>query len=138
MEKVEEEFGVAWEVLSRKWLIHVARAKSQKKSYTQLEDLSDFAAKQSSEFPNTCLLISIMIATPSNSSLIERAYSILEIICAKRRNRLTAEHIECLFLLATLKLGLWDVEDYLGCLKFLEEQLTIYDKQCMMHGDICG
>ena len=121
--EVEVEFGLALEVLSRSWLTYCTKAKQQKKPCNQIDVLTDFALKKSSEFPNICLLINILISTPANSSLIERAYSTLEIICAKRRSRLTPEHIESLFMLSALKLGLWDVEAYVeACLKFLDKE----------------
>ena len=80
VEEVELEFEQTWPVLSQSWLTLVMRVKSQKKKPNQLEVLADFGLKSSSEFPNICLLIAIMISTLSNSSPIERAYSILEYI----------------------------------------------------------
>ena len=113
VEEVELEFEQTCPVLSWSLLTHVTRVKSQKKKPNQLEILADFGLKSSSEFPNICLLIVIMISTPSNSSPIERAYSVLEIICAKQRNCLTASHAEMLFLLSVLKLDvlkiIWNV-----------------------------
>ena len=109
VEEVEPEFERAWPVLSRSWLTHVTRVESQKKKPNQLEVLADFGLKSRSEFPNICLLIVIMISTLSNSSPIERAYSILQIICAKRRNHLTASHAEMLFSLSVLKLNVWKI-----------------------------
>ena len=109
VEEVEPEFEWAWPVLSRSWLTHVTRVESQKKKPNQLEVLADFGLKSRSEFPNICLLIVIMISTLSNSSPIERAYSILQIICAKRRNHLTASHAEMIFLLSVLKLNVWKI-----------------------------
>ena len=81
---------------------------------------ADFGLKSSSEFPNICLLIAIMISTPSSILPIERAYSILEIVFANRRYRFTVSHIEMLFLLSVLKLDVWEIEDYLECLQYLE------------------
>ena len=120
VEEVEPGFEQVWPVLSQSWLTHVTRVKSQKKKPNQLKVLADFGLKSSSEFPDICLLIAITISTPSNSSPIERAYIILEIICTKRRNCVTTSHVEMLFLLSVLKPNISKIVDYLECLQYLE------------------
>ena len=91
--EVEPDSEKAWPVLSQSWVINITSVKSQKKKSKQLEVLADFGLKSSPEFPNICLIIAIMISTPSNSSPTERAYIILEIICTKQRNCVTASHV---------------------------------------------
>ena len=120
VDEVMEELTRAWPILSRNWLTHVTRLMSDKtKKAHQLDVITQFCLKHSVEFPNITLL-QILIATPSNSSPIERSYSLLEIICAQRRNKLTPEHIEMLYMLATLNLDIWKAEQYLDCLAYLE------------------
>ena len=117
-DEVIEELKYALSSLGKKWLNAIARSGS---NADQMKVLSEFCAQSSAEFPNTCLLIQIMMANPANSSAIERSYSILEIICAKRRNRLTAEHIEAIYLLAVMKLQVKNVHDYIDCIRYLEK-----------------
>lgn len=65
--EVEPDSEKAWPVLSQSWVINITSVKSQKKKSKQLEVLADFGLKSSPEFPNICLIIAIMISTPSNS-----------------------------------------------------------------------
>ena len=60
---------------------------------------------------------------PSNTSCVEQGYSSLEMICAPRRNRLTPEHLETLFLLATLKIPVKRANEYGTEAKLLENVL---------------
>ena len=53
---------------------------------------------------NVCKLLQILIATPCNTLCAERGYSLLQIVCAPRRNHLKPEHLDALFLLVALKL----------------------------------
>ena len=55
-----------------------------------------------------CQLIRIMISIPANTGWIKRAYSILELICQQRRNRLGIDNIKKLFFLGVLKLKVKD------------------------------
>ena len=119
--EVEDEFREAWPALSRLWLTHKIKVAEEGKKPSQLQVLSRFCMAYTSEYPNICLLIQILIATPSNSSPIERSYSILEMICAKRRNSLTPAHLELLYILAVLNLDVKQVEHYLDCLEYLEK-----------------
>ena len=118
--EVEAEFRDAWPVLSRIWLTQRAKSAKEKKEPSQLDVLSRFCQAYAGEFPNICLLFQILIATPSNSSPVERSYSILQIICEQRRNSLTPAHIEMLYILTVLKLDVKQVEHYLDCLEYLE------------------
>ena len=124
-DEVEDEFKRAWPILGRYWLTHAARMMNAKKEANQREVLTAFCQKHGTEFPNISLLIQIMIATPSNSSPIERSYSMLEMICSKRRNPLTPKHTELLYILTALKLDVWKIEQYLDCLKYLESDIAV-------------
>ena len=66
-------------------------------SYTfvifQLELWREFAKQCQMEHKHVMCLIQIMIAIPVNAGWIERAYSKLEMICTKRRNKLLVDNI---------------------------------------------
>ena len=53
---------------------------------------------------NVSQLIKMMIATPFNTLPVERVYPYPEMICSPSKNNLKPEHLEALFLLATLKI----------------------------------
>ena len=55
-------------------------------------------------YPNLCCLIKIMISIPPNTGWVERSYSMLEMICQKRRNKMAIDTLRPLFMLAVLKL----------------------------------
>ena len=59
-----------------------------------------------------CRMIKIMMSIPPNTGWIERSYSLLEIICQKRRNQMALETMRNLFLLAVLKLLVRDCFSY--------------------------
>ena len=120
---VEREFRDAWPALSRSWLNHVTTTARDMKKPNQLEVLSNFSCTLAGDYPNACLPIQILIASPSNSSPIEQSYSMLEIICAKRRNKLNPDYIAMLYILAILNLDVMPIEKYLDCLEFLESSI---------------
>ena len=51
-----------------------------------------------------CRLIQIMFSIPPNHGWLEQGYSILELICQKRRNQLAIYSMQTLYFLAVLKL----------------------------------
>ena len=55
------------------------------------------------QYPHVCQFIQIMMATPPNTSPVERGYSSLQMVATKRRNALHPTNLETLFLLAALK-----------------------------------
>ena len=59
-----------------------------------------------------CRLVRIMFSIPPNTGWVERAYSILEIICQKQRNRMAVEKLEELFFQGELKLFVKDAFGY--------------------------
>ena len=48
------------------------------------------------ELPNVIRLIQILVATPANTSPLERSYIKLQIVAAKRRNHFTSGNLEVL------------------------------------------
>ena len=85
-----EDFRKAWQHILTGWLIE--SHKSQGK-LTQLEYYAKFASADATEYPNVVKLINVLLATPPNTSPLERSYSYLELICQKRRGSLTAGHL---------------------------------------------
>ena len=53
-----------------------------------------------------------MISIPPNTGWVERAYSLLELICQKRRNQLAIESLMSFFFLSVLKLPIRDAFSY--------------------------
>ena len=60
-----------------------------------------------------------MFSIPPNTGWIERAYSILELICQKRRNLLKVDTMRDLFFLAVLKLDPKDCFSYKEEIEFM-------------------
>ena len=61
---------------------------------------------------NLCRLVRIMFSIPPNTGWVERAYSILEMICQKRRNRMAVGTLKELFFLRVLILSVKDAFGY--------------------------
>ena len=118
-EEFEKEFCDGWPILSKMWLSHCINTVEAERD--QLVVIRKFVDEYVSVYPTMCCFIYIMLATPANTSNVERAYSILEIICQPRRNRLSVEHLELLFLLSVMREEVGNVADYVECLKYLEK-----------------
>ena len=94
---------------SRESLISAAR---EKQKPSQLTILQKFVNNHATEFPNVIQFVLILLASPGNTSCLERGYTFLEMICAKRRSKMKSEHIET-FILKALNLPVGDVlEDH--------------------------
>ena len=68
----------------------------------QLEVWRAFAKQRQMKHKLVTHLIQIMIAIPINTGWIGRAYSKLEIICIKRRNKLLVDNVRNKFFLNVL------------------------------------
>jgi hypothetical protein len=86
------------------FMSEVNEAKLQKREIKQLNVWQNFLASNFLEYPGLCQLVQIMLCTSGNTSPLERGYTHLEMVAAKRRNRLKPENLEVLFLLAALKI----------------------------------
>ena len=73
---------------------------------------TDYINMHGFDYGNMCRMIKIMMRIPPNTGWIERSYSLLEIICQKRRNQMALETMRNLFLLAVLKLPVRDCFSY--------------------------
>ena len=71
-------------------------------------------------YPNMCSLIMILKSTPSNTSPLERSYSLLEMICSPRRNQVLPEHLEVFYLLKALNLPVKNSAKYADAIELSE------------------
>lgn len=102
-EELVDEMRVGWPVLSRKWQMEVMRVGKQAE---QVKVITSFVegGDAGTMFPHLCSLFKMLLAMPANTSPLERSYTHLQRICAPRRNQILPEHLETLYLLATLKI----------------------------------
>ena len=73
---------------------------------------TDYINMHGFDYGNMCRMIKIMMRIPPNTGWIERSYSLLEIICQKRRNQMALETMRNLFFLTMLKLPVRDCFSY--------------------------
>ena len=109
-EEIVNEFEKAWPIFNGLCLTYYDDHRNGK--YVQLPLLQHFLKNNMIMFPGFCKLILILIASAANTSPLERSYSILEIVCAKRRSSMTPEHMELFYLLGVLKITLKSPFDY--------------------------
>ena len=119
---IKKELKESLNALGRLWLTEINAAKLEKRQTDQLQVFQKFLASYSLQYQYTCLLIQSMISTATNTSPVERGYTILQIIASKRRNRISPENLELLFLLGTLKIPVKSAEDYKQERKRLEKK----------------
>ena len=72
----------------------------------------NFVRESSMELLNMVRLVRIMLSVPANTSWIERGFSMLEMICSKRRNKLGVNNIAALFLTKVLGIPAKSVQEY--------------------------
>ena len=69
-----------------------------------------------------------MVTTLANTSLLERSYTKLQLVAAKRRNHFTSENLEVLYLLAAI--------NHLSLLRGATEYDAEIKKTCVIHRHI--
>ena len=74
-----------------------------------------------------CEIIKIMFSIPPNTGWIERAYSHLKMVCAKRRNQMSIGTIRLLFFLSVLKLPVCSSEEYEKEIKRMQKHTKTND-----------
>ena len=72
----------------------------------------EFLSKHEFGCDLVCQLVKIMISIPPNTGWIKRAYSYFELICAKRRNRMSISTMANLLFVSVLKRPVRDSPDY--------------------------
>ena len=79
----------------------VRTSSAEKQKPDQLNVWKGCISNEAIQYPSFAQLLMIMIATPCNTSSLERRYTFLEMVASKRRNALKPEN----FLLAVLKIS---------------------------------
>lgn len=87
-------------------------ANNKKTVLHQMDMWQEYLSKNEISCPNMCVLVRIMLSIPPNTGWVERAYSKLELICQKRRNRLGVVTMMQMFFLAVLKSNVKDCFSY--------------------------
>ena len=120
--ELEQEFWDASPVFCKLWIQVWEDTHKKNQKPKQLHVLTKFLGGPNNgvQFTNVCQLIKLMIATPCHTSSVERGYSYLEMICSPWKNSLKPEHLETLFLLATLKIPVKESHDYSKEMELLE------------------
>ena len=119
--ELKEDFRKAWGPLSSYWMKEMNAARKDKRSTDQLKVFKCFIDQYAMQHPLFCQLLQIMIATPPNTSPVERGYTNLEMVAAKRRNHMSSENLETLFLLSTLKVPVRGPDDYKKEIELLQK-----------------
>ena len=119
-----EQFEKAWPKITS---LHQELLNAPKPKPSQLKLWQKFLQRNIISLGGLCKLIVTVLSIPVNTGWVERAYSTLEMICAKRRNRLDMEHLKHEFFLAILKIPVKDAFSYneeiknIGNNRFLKE-----------------
>ena len=98
-----EEIGSAGSLINSLCIKEDNLANKEKWSRIQLKFWKSLVKQYFTEFPNLSKLQQAMIATLTNTSPLERSYTWFQNIAAARRNHLQQNHLEVLYLLASLK-----------------------------------
>ena len=88
------------------------KATEKSKPLTQKDLWKPFLDNNEFTCPMICRLVKIMFSIPPNTGWVERAYSILEMICQKRRNKMSIETLAPLFFLGVSKMKVRDSFGY--------------------------
>ena len=81
-----------------------------------------FIGNEAIQYPSFAQLLTIMIATPCNTSDLERGYTFLEMVASKRKNALKPENLEILFLSAARKIPVKLADNYYKEVDYLENK----------------
>ena len=98
-----EEIGSAGSLINSLCIKEDNLANKEKWSRIQLKFWKSLVKQYFTEFPNLSKLQQVMIATLTNTSPLERSYTWFQNIAAERKNHLQQNHLEVLYLLASLK-----------------------------------
>ena len=98
--------------LSRKLQQAHDRQKDKTPEVNQFKLWRNYLLSNQISFRHLCRMLQVMLSIPVNTGWIERAYSTLEMICQKSRNRLDVESLKYLFFLSIPKLPVRDAFGY--------------------------
>ena len=117
-EELVSQFTAAHEKIS------ILAREYRERVLSQYDQWCKFIASMDMQSPDLCDLVVTMMSVPPNSGWVERAYSYLEQICQKKRNRMTVEKpLKELFFLALLKLDPKPTAGYTNEIKILSGEL---------------
>ena len=90
-EELQKEFEKAFPVING--MARTLRLSNESLFPKSVMELwQEFVKTRDMEFPHVCDFVRIMLATPSNSAWVERAYSKQEQLCQMRRNQIDVNH----------------------------------------------
>ena len=112
-------------LLARKWMV-------RGDGVEQLEVINQVLSGPDCgiQYPNAAYVLLILLATSGNTSSVERSFTYLEMICAPRRNCLSPEHLETLYMLANLKIPVKDTKFYTNEIIYGKQLLNFYHVDC--------
>ena len=96
------ELKRSWPTINSLWMSEPNLACVENRKPNQHLIWIKFQQEYFLEFPNVVRLCQIMVATLANTSPLERSYTKLQLVAAKRRNHFTSENLEVLYLLAAI------------------------------------
>ena len=92
-EELTQQFKAAWTVLNSLWMSESNLARSQNRKPSQLAVWQKLQSEHFLEFPSFVQLIQVMVCTP-NTSPLERSFTKLQLVAAKRRNHFLPQNLE--------------------------------------------
>ena len=96
------ELKRSWPTINSLWMSKSNLAHVENRKPNQHLIWIKFQQEYFLEFPNIVRLCQIMVTIPPNTSPLERSYTKLQLVAAKRRNHFTLENLEVLYLLAVI------------------------------------
>ena len=99
-----EEIKLEWPLLCKLWMKECENCRGKKPQQVNVFTNFLLGPDSAMQYPKMYQFIKVLITAQSNTYCVERGYSSFKMICAPQRNRLTPEHLETLFLPATLRI----------------------------------
>ena len=97
-----QQFKASWPILNSLWMSESNLARFQNRKPSQLAVWKKMHSDHFLEFLYFVRLVQVMVSTPANTSPLERSFTKLQLVAAKRRNHFTPTNLETLFLLAAI------------------------------------
>ena len=133
------EFQKAFASISQLCLTEFNGSCKEKRKPNQLAVLKQMFEQNSVQYSHFIQFIQTLLRAPPRTSPVERGYTYLQMVAAKRRNHLRSDNIETLFMLVSLKLPSRKLGEYKeevillqGDVKYLEFEAFIL-KLCFIY-----
>ena len=117
---LKTESKKAFASISQLWLTEFNSSCKEKRKPNQLAVLKQMLEQNSVQYRHFSQFIQILLCTAQNTSPVERGYTYLQMVAAKRGNHLCSENFETLFMFVSLKLPSWKLSEYEEEIKLLE------------------